>query len=124
MLLLAVFFTNLACWMGFKTVNKRAQKNAELRQWAPFKQNPAVDNLLRRHAGEIQDPRKRWAADRIKNTTRNFVNSESFSIAVDGLVNQQSQFWKTGRSASNFFKGRRAQEGDLQPLVEAKLTIQ
>ena len=72
---------------------------------------------------EWNEDEKRWAANRFKSFVRNFVNSESFSIAVDGLANQDSAFWNVGLKFKNLIH-RKPKDGDLQPLAETACTIQ
>lgn len=93
--LLGILIAQLAGISGLKFWTRRTQKQAELRRWAPFRQNPVIDPLLRKYAGQptLSKP-TRWAANRFKSTARNFVNSESFSIAVDALANTESPVWQ------------------------------
>ena len=120
-MLLALIVINAALWLGARQFLHRSQRKAELRAWTPFRQNPAVDAALRKAAGELADPRKRWAADRIKRTIRNFVNSEAFSISVDGVMNTRSPFWSLGRKLRNTGDN---QNGSLQPVPRESCTIQ
>ena len=123
-MLLVLIIGNFLGLIGMRAFNKRAQDKIELRQWAPFRQNPAIDKVLRHYAPVIEDPKRRWAADKIKNTTRNFVNSESFSIAVDGVINQESGFWNLGRRLRNIFKSHQGDTDVLQPLDKSDCSIQ
>lgn len=120
--LVALIITQLAGITGLKFWTRRAQRKAELRRWAPFRQNPLVDPLLRKYAGELTDPTKRWAAKRIKSTARNFVNSEAFSIAVDGMMNTDSSIWDLAKKLGFF--NRPTKLGGLQPEETSVCTIQ
>jgi hypothetical protein len=120
--LLGIFIAQLAGITGLRLWNHRAQRTAELRRWAPFRQNPIIDPVLRKYSGGKSTDRKtRWAANHFKTTVRNFVNSEAFSITVDGLTNTDSSFWNLGRKFKTF--QMKTKLGGLQPAEPSVCTI-
>lgn len=96
-MILFVLASNAVLLLSLRALNKRVQFKMEQRRWAPHRQNAVLDPMLRHYLPPSENPRHRMVATRIKNGLRNFINSEAFSIAVDGVVNTQSSAWSAAR---------------------------
>lgn len=123
--LVTLVFVQLVGITGLKFWTRRSQRKAELQRWAPFRQHPIIDPMLRKCVGEPSTERTtRWAAEHFKRTTRNFVNSEAFNIAVDGLANTKSSIWNLKSKLPSFGRNTTTKlGGDLQPADPSVCTI-